>query len=394
MFQPAGTTFDQIEKKIRLITKSPNPGQLTRQQIADYVNWFYIYDFPEDLRLKSLKTNYIFYTEANEDQYKLPVNKYVSVEPPLYVAGFESWWSQSQTEFFRQYPKNNILQNGVAIGDGTNGPYAFTVSPTPLLKRNVSVTTVDSGGNGISLSDDGDGNMIEADTNTISISNATQTNPVQITAENNRLVTGDTITILGVSGMTELNGNSYTVTVIDTNNFTLDGIDGTAYSAYTMNGVVVPGVSNYGTVNYLTGAISVTFRLPIPSGTNIDFAGVGYNPARPFACLFFDNTFILRPVPDRGYKIEIAAFFNPSSLLDSAETPIIDEWWEIIALGAALKIFTDRRELQVLAQYQPLYEEQLLHAARRTIIQQRNQRSSTIYTEQLQHAPGAFFNNY
>ncbi|MGD2065709.1 MAG: ubiquitin-activating E1 FCCH domain-containing protein [Candidatus Bathyarchaeota archaeon] len=394
MFNPPSTALDQIKLKIRRITKSPNPTQLTDQQIVDYVNWYYLYDFPEELRLKSLKTNYIFFTEANEDRYRLPVNRFVSVEPPLYIAGFESWWSQNQDEFYRQYPKNAELQNRIATGNGTAGPYTFTLSTSPVLKQCVTITTQDSGGNGIALIDDGEGNFIEADQTTVSISNSTQANPVQVTAENHLLSTGDTITIFGVNGMTELNGNTYVVNVINANNFTLNGIDGTGFTAYTSGGSFVKGVSSFGTINYTTGAVSVTFRLSIPSGTDIDASAVPYTASRPFAALFYNNEFILRPVPDRGYKVEVAAFRNPSDLLDDSQDPTLNEWWELIALGAALKIFTDRRELQVLAQYKPLYEEQLLHATRRTIIQQRNQRAATIYTDQLQHNAGRFFNNY
>lgn len=394
MFNPPQTTLDQIKLKVRRITKSPNVNQLTEQQLADYINWYYLYDFPEELRVKTLKANYTFFTEANEDRYMLPINEYVTVEPPLYVAGFESWYSQSQTEFFRNYPKNALLANDVATGDGTSGPYSFSLTPGPLLKRCVTVTTQDVAGNAISLIDDGEGNLQDSDQSPISIANATQTNPVQITAETNLLSDGDTITILGVQGMTELNGNVYTVDNVSANTFELLGVDGTGFTAYTSGGVVVNTAVNYGIVNYVTGAITVTFRSSIPLGASIDASSVPYTAGRPFAALFYNNEFILRPVPDRGYKVEIAAFLNPINLLDNSQNPELNEWWELIALGAALKIFTDRRELAVLAQYQPLYEDQLLHATRRTIIQQRNQRAATIYTDQLQHNKGQFFNSY
>ncbi|MGD8305145.1 MAG: ubiquitin-activating E1 FCCH domain-containing protein [Ignavibacteria bacterium] len=394
MFQPELTNLEQIKIKIRRITKSPNPSQLTDQQIVDYVNWYMVYDFPEELRLKTLKTNYVFYTEANQDRYPLPVNKYVTVEPPLYIAGFESWWSQSQTEFYRKYNKAMILQNAVTTGDGTVGPYAFTVTPVPLTKDSVVVSTLNSAGEALTLADDSQGNLIDPTLEPFNISNATQANPVQITANDHRLATGDTIRIQNVSGMVELNNNVYTVTVINASNFTLDAIDGTAFTAYESGGIGVPGSSSYGTVNYLTGAISATFRDPIPSGTSIDFAGRPYVAGRPFASLFYQNEFILRPIPDRGYKVEVEAFFNPASLLDDSENPILNEWWEVIALGASLKIFTDRRELGVRAEYMPIYEEQLLQSQRRTIIQQRNQRTSTIYTDQLDYNAGQFFNNY
>lgn len=69
--------------------------------------------------------------------------------------------------------------------------------------------------------------------------NATQTNPVNINAPSHGLATGDVIFIYLVQGMTAVNGGPYTVTVTGLNNFTLDGIDGTLFGAFTTGGNVV-----------------------------------------------------------------------------------------------------------------------------------------------------------
>ena len=51
--------------------------------------------------------------------------------------------------------------------------------------------------------------------------------------------TGDIIYIYGVEGMIELNNtNGFTITVIDQNFFSLDGIDATGYGQYVKNGAV------------------------------------------------------------------------------------------------------------------------------------------------------------
>lgn len=71
------------------------------------------------------------------------------------------------------------------------------------------------------------------------ISAATQANPCAITTSaNHSFSTGDVVSIAGVVGMTELNGNSYTITVTGPTTFTLDGIDSSAYAAYVSGGVV------------------------------------------------------------------------------------------------------------------------------------------------------------
>lgn len=71
------------------------------------------------------------------------------------------------------------------------------------------------------------------------ISAATQANPCQITTLlAHGFTTGDSILISGITGMAELNGNEYTVTVIDPTNFTLDGVDSSLFAAYISGGVV------------------------------------------------------------------------------------------------------------------------------------------------------------
>ncbi len=63
-----------------------------------------------------------------------------------------------------------------------------------------------------------------------------QTNPVNVNSGDNGLSTGDVVFIYLVEGMREVNGGPYSITVVDANNFTLDGIDGTAFSSYTTGG--------------------------------------------------------------------------------------------------------------------------------------------------------------
>lgn len=68
------------------------------------------------------------------------------------------------------------------------------------------------------------------------ITGATQANPCVITATAHGLSTGATIEINDVVGMTELNGNTYTITKVDADSFSLDSTDSTAYTAYTSGG--------------------------------------------------------------------------------------------------------------------------------------------------------------
>lgn len=72
--------------------------------------------------------------------------------------------------------------------------------------------------------------------NAMNISAATKANPCSLTVTGHGFSTGERITIAGVGGMTQLNGNSYTITVVDANTFTLNGTDSSAYGIYTSGG--------------------------------------------------------------------------------------------------------------------------------------------------------------
>lgn len=73
------------------------------------------------------------------------------------------------------------------------------------------------------------------DTN-ISISAITQANPAKVTTSTpHGYTTGDYIYVNNVVGMTQVNDTYYTITVLDTTNFTL-GVDSSGYSAYVSDG--------------------------------------------------------------------------------------------------------------------------------------------------------------
>lgn len=66
----------------------------------------------------------------------------------------------------------------------------------------------------------------------------TSGNPVSIQVTGHLFSTGDILSFLDVTGTTELNENSYTVTKTDANNFTLDDTDGDDFTAWGSAGTV------------------------------------------------------------------------------------------------------------------------------------------------------------
>jgi len=70
---------------------------------------------------------------------------------------------------------------------------------------------------------------------TATITGATQANPCVLTA-NNTFVVGETITISDVAGMTQLNGNTYSISVCTSTHITIV-VDSTGFGAYVSGGI-------------------------------------------------------------------------------------------------------------------------------------------------------------
>jgi hypothetical protein len=115
-----------------------------------------------------------------------------------------------------------------------------------------------------------------------------------------------------------------------------------------------------------------------------------YQPARPQAVLFFDNDFVVRPVPDQPYPIQIEVFVQPTEIIGGTTNPDLNQFWQYIAYGASKKIFEDRNDLESVSMIMPEFKQQERLVLRKTLVLMANERVSTIYTQQVsaQYGPG------
>ena len=392
-------TLSDIRTKIRRLTASPSSAQLTDTLIDQYVNTFYTFDFPQHLKNVNLKETYEFYTQANIDVYDFPLDLFQTVEPPLFIAGLQAFYSQSREQFWRTYSNAQVETiEQIGSGDGTLGPFTATTNSSPLLRgytRNPPQTVL------------------------IPISAITQANPGNVTTSiPHGFVNFDRVTFSGINGMVQLNGQTATVSVISPTNFNIN-INTTAYGAYTNSGVAAKpnlvsrvmintldlnnntlilqddGQGNLfgngsGTVNYLTGALSFSFSAATLQDQDINIDYIPYVASRPQAGLFYESQFFLQPVPDQAYHVQIDAYKLPTQLLNATDVPQLREWWQYLAYGAAMKILIDRQDMTSVQNIMPFYQEQQRLANRRTIIQNTNERTSSIYTEMTQYPYGNF----
>jgi hypothetical protein len=84
----------------------------------------------------------------------------------------------------------------------------------------------------------GGGDIVIKDPLVPVITGITNDNPGVVTAAGHGLLTGNSVVATEIVGMTELNGRTFVVTVIDGNSFSLDGEDTTLHTPYVSDGVV------------------------------------------------------------------------------------------------------------------------------------------------------------
>ena len=344
-------TLADIIVKVRKLTGSANTLQLTDAQIIDYINSFYLYDFPAEFRSLKLKDTYTFNTRQNVDVYPFDYNHWSTVQMPCYCMNREIKLFNDQWSFYG-VNYNWQQQENFTSGDGTTGPFSGTLSSTPLIRsvNNNPMVTTEVSPTGIFPS-----GMPPA---------FAQAN---ISRVQNLLITANTA--------------SSTLNVTDDGAGNLIG-DCTA-----------------GTIDYQTGAIAgLVFTSAVPSGNDIQAQYNPCQPSIPLSILFYQNQFVLRPVPNQGYTIKITAYRLPSQALlgskdpDSPVTtgvPELLEWWETIAFGAAKKVYEDRMDPQGIAIMDKGLAEHYARNEARTYAQLGSQRIATLFSDQLTHNYGS-----
>lgn len=343
----ANSTLQAIRTKVRRITRSPSLSQISDSQLDEYINTFILYDFPEHLRLFSLRTLLTFYTQPGVDVYDTNTtvatdplynfkNKYVAVHPPVYIAGVQSFYTQWRDVFYGYYPQTNTIADTLLRGDNSAGPFVGLVIPpsatafaNPLpfiLQESVNFNCLDNNGTSMIMVDVPISNTI---------GNLTQANVPLVPPFD---------------------------TIQNPNNF----------------------------INYVTGQYTITFPSNTMTMSTIWFEGILYQPGKPLCMLYYDDKFTIRPVPDKTYAVQLEVDVRPTELINSTDIPYLEQWWQYIAYGAAKKIFEDRMDIDSVQLIMPEFKTQERLVLRTTLTQQANERTVTIYTQGKNYGFGWF----
>ena len=338
-------TLQDIISKTRKLTGSGNSQQITDSQIIDYINSFYLYDFPAEFRSLQLKNTFTINTIQNLDTYPFDYVHYETLEAPAYVNKrlvplYQMPWSFYSLFFNWQQSEN------VASGDGTTGPYGWTVQNTPIVAS--------------------------VNNNPMAVTNVPVTAPFQTGSYPAAFPEPNPARVQNI--LITANRGTSTLNVTD------DG-----------NGNLI-GDCIAGTVNYSTGTVAgLLFSATVPANAEINMSYNPSAPAIPQAILFWQNNITLRPVPDRGYTVEIVAYRRPSQVLlgsvdgsiNMTGVPELLEWWETLAFGAAKKIYQDRMDTDGVALMDRYLHDAYMLNETRTYAQLGKQSIGTIFRDQL-----------
>ena len=138
-------------------------------------------------------------------------------------------------------------------------------------------------------------------------------------------------------------------------------------TTFTSDNVTIIGsLGGTATINYLSGAISVTFNTAPASGSLINLNYILFVAARPQMILLYNNQFTLYPTPDQAYKIQMKAYSVVTALEEATDTPDLNEWGRCIVYGTARDLLADTGEMDGYAEITALYNEQIAYVLRRT----------------------------
>ncbi len=269
-------SLSEIRQKVRQVSGRLSTNEMSNTQVDEYINKYYVFTFPAEVKLDKKHTYYEFDTRPNVHIYDLPndpdnaatpaVPAFTNFEPPATIDGLSLLWYQEPAPFFSNNPQDQVARNNSNSGNGVITNFSLTATPTPILP-----------------------------------------------------------------GSTIVNANT---TVVDGEEVFRDVNE--IYTEASVNLVTNGGGS--GTVNYKTGVIQVSFGDAPDVGETVYFSWKPFRAGRPTAVLLYNNRFQFFTVPDTVYRFKVKAYSVVSPLLNGTDTPELEQWGPCIAYGAARQI--------------------------------------------------------
>lgn len=148
------------------------------------------------------------------------------------------------------------------------------------------------------------------------------------------------------------------------------------FTDFDATGTLTGSLGGSGTINYVTGAWSITFNTAPLDQQSITASYLPYMAGMPTNALVFNDKIRFFPIPDSAYQVKVVAFKIPAMLSSAASTPELQEWGPLISVGASRQIFLDNGEVERLAEIEPMYREKKKLSMRRVAEAMNSERAS------------------
>ena len=153
----AGWTLLDIQNKVRAITGSPSTDQISDAELTNFINNYYIYVMPFELKEQITNQFLKFKTTPGVDIYAFP-GGYFTDQPGAYADGFPLIFYQDPDIFYQDWPQQYAVDN---IATGTGSTFTFTggLQNPPVIIGTLFITSDDPTGFQQVLQDQGNGTL-------------------------------------------------------------------------------------------------------------------------------------------------------------------------------------------------------------------------------------------
>jgi hypothetical protein len=158
-------TLADIRTKVRAITGRPSTDQITDAALDDYINNYYVFTMPFELKEQITNQFLTFKTTPGVNVYSFP-GGYFTDQPGAYADGFPLIFYQDPDIFYQDWPQQYAVDN-IATGDGVTSAFAGGLQNPPLIIGTLFITADDTTGFQQLLQDNGNGTLSGDGTGTI-----------------------------------------------------------------------------------------------------------------------------------------------------------------------------------------------------------------------------------
>ena len=134
-----GWPYSLIQTTARQVSGQISNVSLTNAVLQQYINNYYQYDLPRELKIEELYQQYQFSLLPNVPTYDLPGDfsdglAYTHIEPRVFINGLSIYYTQDTNVFYSIVPRN-FSTEVMGYGDGSEDTFTYTTMFKPIYSN-------------------------------------------------------------------------------------------------------------------------------------------------------------------------------------------------------------------------------------------------------------------